>query len=93
MSCEKHMSFEECELTVLRSAVDNIGKKTGRIRINDPDIKEIINITEEFLKSTQRICYGGTAINNILPLLDRFYDKSTELPDYDFLLTRTSKRC
>ena len=30
------------------------------------------------------VCYGGTAINNILPLEDQFYDKSTELPDYDF---------
>jgi hypothetical protein len=32
MSCEKHMSFEECELAVLRSAIDNIEKKTGRIK-------------------------------------------------------------
>jgi len=84
MPCEKHMTFEECELAVLRSAIDNIGKKTGRRKISDPDIKEIIGIVEAFLKSTKRICYGGTAINNILPLQDQFYDKSSELPDYDF---------
>ena len=84
MSCDKSMSFEECELAVLRSSVDKIDKKTGRNKINDPDIKEIIRIVEDFLKLTKRVCYGGTAINNILPLQDQFYDKTTELPDYDF---------
>ena len=84
MSCDKKMSFEECELAILRSAVDKIGLKSGRKKINNPEIQEIIKIVEDFLKKTKRICYGGTAINNILPLEDQFYDKSSELPDYDF---------
>ena len=84
MSCDKNMTFEECELAVLRSSVDKMEKKTGRKKINDPDIKEIIRIVEDFLKLSKRVCYGGTAINNILPLQDQFYDKTTELPDYDF---------
>ena len=29
------------------------------------------------------ICYGGMAINNILPKRDQFYS-NTEFPDYDF---------
>ena len=84
MSCDKTMTFEECELAVLRSAVDKMEKKSGSKMINDPDIQDIIRIVEDFLKVTKRICYGGTAINNILPLEDQFYDKSVELPDYDF---------
>jgi len=84
MSCDKTMTFEECELAVLRSAVDKMEKKSGSKMINDPDIQDIIRIVEDFLKVTKRICYGGTAINNILPLEDQFYDKSAELPDYDF---------
>jgi len=84
MSCDQTMTFEECELAVLRSAVDKMEKKTGSKMINDPDIKDIIRIVEDFLKVSKRICYGGTAINNILPLEDQFYDKSAELPDYDF---------
>ena len=52
--------------------------------INDPLIKEIISIVEKFIIDNQLICYGGTAINNILPIKDQFYDKSSELPDYDF---------
>ena len=48
------------------------------------EIKKIIGIVENFLRVNKQVCYGGTAINNILPLEDQFYDKSFELPDYDF---------
>ena len=53
-------------------------------KIDNPEIKEIIEIVEDFLKDTKRLCYGGTGINNLLPLDDQFYDKDVELPDYDF---------
>jgi hypothetical protein len=84
MKCEKRLSFEECELVILRQAVDNIEKKSGRKMIDNPVVKDIISIVEKFLVKTQRVCYGGTAINNILPEENQFYDKSVELPDYDF---------
>ena len=80
----KHLSFEEYELKLLRNAVDKIEKKTGQDKINNPEINKIIKIVEKFLKDKKRICYGGTAINNILPKRDQFYDKDVELPDYDF---------
>ena len=44
----------------------------------------IISIVENFIKSKKLICYGGTAINNILPKNEQFYDRETEIPDYDF---------
>ena len=34
-----------------------------------------INIVEDFLKRKRLICYGGTAINNILPKKDQFYKR------------------
>ena len=77
-------SFQEKELSILRNAVDKIEKKTGYSLINNPSVKTIIEIVEQFLRERKRICYGGTAINNILPLEDKFYDKKVELPDYDF---------
>ena len=46
--------------------------------------KQLITIVEEFIKSQQLVCYGGTAINNILPAGSQFYDKTSEVPDYDF---------
>jgi hypothetical protein len=30
------------------------------------------------------MCYGGTAINNLLPEKERFYDPEYDVPDYDF---------
>ena len=30
------------------------------------------------------MCYGGTAINNLLPKEDQFYNLSVDIPDYDF---------
>ena len=76
--------FQEKELDILRAAVDKVEKRTGRRIINSPEVKEIIQIVENFIKRKKLICYGGTAINNILPVNDQFYDKSIELPDYDF---------
>ena len=82
--CDKKMSFEECELAILRVAVDNAEQKIGKRVVSSPDIKNIIIIVENFIKRKNLICYGGTAINNILPKEDQFYDKDVEIPDYDF---------
>jgi len=84
MKCDKGLTFEECELSILRQAVDKIEQKMGANLINNPEVKSIIAIVEKFLIKTGRVCYGGTAINNILPEDEQFYDKSVELPDYDF---------
>lgn len=51
--------------------------------LDSPEIKKIINIIELFLKTKKLICYGGTAINNILPKHAQFYT-GKEFPDYDF---------
>ena len=77
-------SYETKILKILRNAVDTAEKIQGSEMIKDPKILEIIDIVEAFLKKKKRVCYGGTAINNILPLEDQFYDKKTEFPDYDF---------
>ena len=76
------------ELEILRNAVDRADKLSAKKMTNSPHIKNIIEIVELFLKDKQLICYGGTAINNILPKYDRFYDPTFEIPDYDFFLSR-----
>jgi hypothetical protein len=80
----KNLSFAECELTILRMAVDKAGEKMGKRSVNSPDVQNIINIVEDFIKRKNLICYGGTAINSILPEEDQFYNKDVEIPDYDF---------
>ena len=76
--------FREKELDILRKAVDNAEKIQKQKTISSPIIKNIIKIVEQFLKDNKLMCYGGTAINNILPENEQFYNKSTEIPDYDF---------
>jgi len=80
----KNLNFEDCELAILRQAVDNAEEKQGKIAANSPEVKRIIGIVENFIRQKQLICYGGTAINNILPKQDQFYNMDVEIPDYDF---------
>jgi len=77
-------SFEEKELAILRTAVDRAEEKAGKQLTNSEDVQKIINIVETFLRKKKLVCYGGTAINNILPQQDQFYNKDIEIPDYDF---------
>jgi hypothetical protein len=82
--CDKKLTFEEKELALLRNAVDSFETKIGEKVAQSPDIISIIKILEEFLKKKKLVCYGGTAINNILPKEAQFYNKDIEIPDYDF---------
>jgi hypothetical protein len=77
-------SFQDKELEILRSAVDKAENRSGRELIHSPDIQKIIQTVETFLRKKKLVCYGGTAINNILPTEDQFYNKNIEIPDYDF---------
>ena len=82
--CDDKMSFDECELAILRHAVDETEKLQGQKIVKNDDIKKILTIVETFIRKKRCICYGGTAINNILPKYAQFYNKDLEIPDYDF---------
>ena len=77
-------SFQDKELKILREAVDRVENQQQKKKLDSPEVKKIIIIVERFLQRKKLICYGGTAINNILPVQDQFYDKTVEIPDYDF---------
>lgn len=59
-------------------------EQIDREAASDPNVKKMIKIVREFIETHRVMCYGGTAINNLLPPEDQFYDFSTEIPDYDF---------
>ena len=82
--CDNNMTFEECELTILRQAVDETENIQGQKKVNSKDIQEMLEIVENFIIKKKLICYGGTAINNILPKYAQFYKRDIEIPDYDF---------
>ncbi len=83
-TCDRNLPFHECELALLRNAVDKAENIKGYEEANSVEIKKMIHIVETFIKDEKLICYGGTAINNILPKNDQFYDMNKEIPDYDF---------
>lgn len=91
--CTGKMTFEECELAILRQAVDDSDERRAAKMIMNDDIKKIIDILETFLRSKPLICYGGTAINNILPKSDQFYNRDLEIPDYDFYSKNALNDC
>ena len=86
--CNSKLTFEEKELNLLRRSVD-IGetKLNKKIKVSN-DIDKIISILEGFLLRKKVVCYGGTAINNILPENEQFYNNDVEIPDYDFYSPR-----
>ena len=89
----KGVSFEECELTILRMAVDKVEELQGMKSANSDEIKKMISIVETFIRRKKLICYGGTAINNILPKQSQFYNKDLEIPDYDFFSANALNDC
>lgn len=74
----------ERSLEILKNSQKEIEASQGEKLLSNPTIQEIISIVEQFLISKKLICYGGTAINNVLPEKDQFYDLKREIPDYDF---------
>ena len=86
--CDNTMSFQECELAILRHAVDESEHLVKKTVANSEEVERMITILETFLRRKKLICYGGTAINNILPKDAQFYDRDIEVPDYDFYSSR-----
>jgi hypothetical protein len=61
-------------------ALKDIDKRNA----SDPDVKKMLDVVHRFLETHRLLCYGGTAINDILPKKEQFYDKKYDIPDYDF---------
>ena len=52
---------------------------------HDLSLISALHIVQDFIKKYKRVCYGGTAMNMLLPDKYKFYNTETDLPDYDFL--------
>ena len=53
----KNLSFSDCELAILRQAVDNAEEKQGKIAANSPEVKRIIGIVENYIRKKQNMYY------------------------------------
>jgi len=68
----------------LEKVIDKAEERNKYESAHDPDILGALGIVKQFLVKRQRVCYGGTAMNAILPPKKRFYNPEMDLPDYDF---------
>lgn len=72
----------------LEALVEVIQTENDKRAASDPLVKLALGEVETFLRNHPVLCYGGTAINNLLPKEDRFYNPETDIPDYDFFSRR-----
>lgn len=72
------------QLEYLRDTIEEAQDIIHYEQAHNPEILFAIDIIERFLRKKKRVCYGGTAINAILPKKLQFYDTDKDLPDYDF---------
>jgi hypothetical protein len=75
----------------IEKIVDQLQLDNDKKAANDPAVKAALDIVETFLRDHPVLCYGGTAINNMLPDEDKFYDPVYDIPDYDFF-SKTPQR-
>jgi hypothetical protein len=68
----------------LEKAVNKAQEQIDYESAHNEDLLRALSIVAEFIHRRKRVCYGGTAMNAILPPSMKFYDPEHDLPDYDF---------
>lgn len=68
----------------LKEAVEIAGERLSYESAHDEELLNALTVVAEFIRRKKRVCYGGTAMNMILPESKRFYNPEFDLPDYDF---------
>jgi hypothetical protein len=68
----------------LEAAIEEASKRIKYDSAHDEEILRSLSLVAEFIKDKKRVCYGGTAMNSILPQSKKFYNPELDLPDYDF---------
>lgn len=81
--CSKKMNFDDCEQMVARSVVAEAIRLKSKARAMSAENIQANQVVEAFIRKSRCVCYGGTAINNLLPTTEQFYDPEVDLPDYD----------
>jgi hypothetical protein len=68
----------------LKRAIEVASERQDYESAHDPELQRALQIVSDFIVRKKRVCYGGTAMNAILPETMRFYNPERDLPDYDF---------
>ena len=84
-SLEKKLQPKEFVEKRLSSAIEKAEEIINFESSHNIELLQALNIVKQFIIRKKRVCYGGTAMNALLPKKDKFYDPNYDLPDYDFL--------
>ena len=75
----------------IKQASEVAQKKVDYDTAHNETILYAIEIVEDFLRKSKRVCYGGQAINAHLPESHKIYDPVYSIPDYDFFTPSPQK--
>jgi hypothetical protein len=81
--CPKNKSYEECELISAENTAKLALEIKGKSETSSDLFRQLKRICIEFISKTKTVVYGGTAINELLPKEDQFYNPEVDIPDYD----------
>ena len=84
MCIKDKLTFEDCEMAILRLAVKENAKVDAEKVLKNPNFNKMLNVLTNFISRKKLVCYGGIAINAVLPEEDKIYSPKTDIPDYDF---------
>lgn len=68
----------------LNAAIDAAEQRLNYESAHDEQLLGALIVVAKFIQRKKRVCYGGTAMNELLPDSKKFYDPTVDLPDYDF---------
>jgi hypothetical protein len=75
----------------IQAAAEKAQEIIDKTEASDPLVHKMMGIVKKFIQHNRVLCYGGTAINNLLPKDKQFYNPDTDIPDYDFFTEEPQK--
>jgi len=75
----------------IQAAAEKAQEIIDKTEASNPLVHKMMDIVRKFIQHNRVLCYGGTAINNLLPKEKQFYNPETDIPDYDFFTETPQK--
>jgi len=75
----------------IQAAAEKAQEVIDKTEASNPLVHKMMGIVKKFIQHNRVLCYGGTAINNLLPKEKQFYNTETDIPDYDFFTETPQK--
>jgi len=75
----------------IQAAAEKAQEIIDKTEASNPLVHKMMGIVKKFIQHNRVLCYGGTAINNLLPKDKQFYNTETDIPDYDFFTENPQK--